>query len=448
MRSRGTPGTRLVAALVASALAALGILAVPAPRGAEARAGDPAVARETLPNGLTVLVRENPTAAVVAMSLMVRMGALVETPATAGISNLLQLMLVRGTTTRSGTQIVEEADRLGGRIDGYGDADYGEVAATALSRNWRPMLELVADVAQHPSLPEPTLLAVRNFLLLQIRNRGERPFDAGLDTLFARLFGENPYAWDPFGRGDSVERLDRTALLEHYRRHYRGGELVLAVSGRVKATEVMPEARRLFAGIPAGRVPGATAPAPPAAETSRVSVRVQGAQAQVLMGAVGPAFTGADHAALKVLATVLGGGLAGRFFSELRDKQGLAYTTSAQYPMRLSPGPFYAYLGTAPANVERAEAALRVELERVQHEPVSEEELRVAKAYFLGLLAMDRRTNARQAWYLASYELAGLGHDYFDRYRAQVEAVTVADVQRVARRYLDRLRTVVVQPPG
>lgn len=446
MRRRGTGG---VAALVGAALVALAVLAAgPPPRWAEARPGALAVARETLPNGLTVLVRENPTAAVVAMSLMVRMGTLAETPATAGMSNLLQLMLVRGTTTRSGTQIVEEADRLGGRIDGYGDADYGEIAATALARNWRPMLELVADVAQHPSLPEPTLVAVRNFLLLQIRNRGERPFDAGLDTLLDRVFGEDPYAWDPIGLRDSVERLDRSALLEHYRRYYRGGELVLVVSGQVKAVEVMPEARRLFAGIPAGRVPEPAAPGPPPAEASRVSVRVQGAQAQVLMGAVGPGFTEEDHAALRVLATVLGGGLASRFFSELRDKQGLAYTTSAQYPMRLRPGPFYAFLGTDPANVERAEAALRAQLERVQREPVSDEELRVAKAFLLGVLAMDRRTNARQAWYLANYELAGVGYDYFDRYRVKIDEVTAADVQRVARRYLRLLRTVVVQPPA
>jgi zinc protease len=432
--------------LPALALSAAGALVIGADRVA-AQVQAPAITRETLPNGLTVLVRENPTAPVVAMSLMVRMGTLVETTDTAGISNFTQLMLVRGTTSRSGTQIVEQADRLGGSVDAYGDADYGEIAATALSRNWKPMLELVADVALHPSMPESTLDAVKGFLLFQIRNRGDKPFDAGLDTLFAHVFGDHPYAWDAIGRKESVERLDRGRLLDHYRRYYRGGELVLAVSGRVKAAEVIPEALRLFTELPSGRADAITAAAPPAAETARDAIRVQGAQAQVLMGAIAPAFTDADHAPLKVLATVLGGGLAGRFFSELRDKQGLAYTTSAQYPMRVKPGPFYVYLGTAPANVERAEAALREQLERVQREPVSAEELRVAQAYLLGLSAMDRRTNARQAWYLANYELAGVGYDYFDRYKARVNAVKAADVQRVARRYLERVRTVVVQPP-
>jgi zinc protease len=92
--------------------------------------------------------------------------------------------------------------------------------------------------------------------------------------------------------------------------------------------------------------------------------------------------------------------------------------------------------------------ALRGELERVQREPVSAEELRVAKAYLLGNLAMDRRTNARQAWYLASYEIAGVGHEFLDLYEANVKAVTAADLQRVARRYLPILRTVVVRPPA
>jgi predicted Zn-dependent peptidase len=165
------------------------------------------------------------------------------------------------------------------------------------------------------------------------------------------------------------------------------------------------------------------------------------------MGGLAPAMTDPDFAAMKLVSTVLGGGLAGRFFSELRDKQGLAYTTAAQEPMRVDTGYFLALLGTAPANKEKAEAALREQLERIQREAVSDEELRVAKAYLLGSLAMDRRTNARQAWYLASLEVAGVGYEYLDRYTAQVRAMTAADLQRAAQRYLAVLHTVVAEPP-
>jgi predicted Zn-dependent peptidase len=416
--------------------------------GASAAAAQtPGVSRTRLPNGLTVLVRENPTAPVVGVSLMVRMGTRWETRDAAGISNLLQLMVVRGTTSRSGVQIVEAADRMGGSIDALGDVDVSEISATALSRFWVEILELVADVALNPSLPDGTVQAVRDFLAKQIRNRGDKPYDVALDTLTGRLFAPHPYAWDPIGLKESIERLDRAALLAHYRRHYVPAGMVLAVSGRVKSAEVVAQAQRLFGAMPPGPVPSAPAVKPPAPAASREALTVPGAQAQILMGALAPALTDPDYPAMKVLSAVLGGGMAGRFFSELRDKQGLAYTTAAQFPARVDTGYVLALLGTGPENAVKAEAALRDQLERIQREPVPDEELRVAKAYLLGNLAMDRRTNARQAWYLASYEEAGVGYEFLDRYVARVREVTAAEVQRVARKYLAVLRTVVVQPP-
>jgi predicted Zn-dependent peptidase len=406
------------------------------------------VTRTRLPNGMMLLVRENPSAPVVAASLIVRMGTRWETYQTAGLSNFLQLMVVRGTTTMDGTQIVETADRMGGTIEAYGEADNAEIAATALDRYWKEMLALVADVTLRPSLPDGTVGAVRDFLARQVRNRGDKPYDVALDALLAKTFGSNSYGWDAIGRRESLERAGRPALIEHYQRHYVPGGLVLAVSGNVKAAEVRAEVERLFGSLPAGPVPAPEQVPAAARAAEREVLTVPGAQAQIFMGGLAPAMTDPDFAAMKLVSTVLGGGMAGRFFSELRDKQGLAYTTGTQQPMRVDPGYFLAILGTAPANVERAEAALREQLQRIQREPVSADELRVAKAYLLGTLAMDRRTNARQAWYLASLEQAGVGYEFLDRYTAQVRAATAADLQRVAQRYLATVRTVVVRPPA
>ena len=406
------------------------------------------VTRSRLANGMTVLVRENPVTPVVAASLMIKMGTRWETRQTAGLSNFLQLMVVRGTTSLDGTQIVEAADRMGGSIDAYGDADYSEIAATALDRNWREMLGLMADVALRPSMPDGTVQAVRDFLVRQVRNRADKPSNVALDTLLSKTFGDNPYAWDPIGLKESLERTDRDALLAHYRRHYVPAGMVLAVSGNVKAPEVLARAEQLFGAMAPGPVPAPNQAPPPARSAARDVLTVPGAQSQIVMGGLAPKMTDPDFAAMKVGSTVLGGGLAGRFFSELRDKQGLAYTTAAQEPMRVESGYFLGLLGTAPENRDKAEAALREQLERIQREPISAEELRVAKAYVLGNLAMDRRTNARQAWYLGFIDEAGVGADYLDRYATQIRAVTAADVQKAAQRYLATVRTVVVHPPA
>jgi len=429
---------------MAWSLVATLLLGLAVPAGA-ADAG--AIARTRLANGFTVLVRPNPAAPVVAISLGIRMGTRWETPETAGISNFLQLMVVRDTASRSGTQIVQEAERLGGQIDAVADQDWSEISATALSRNWKAILELVADVALHPTLADSLVDSIKEFVLRQIRNRGDQPYAVAVDALTQSLFGQHPYAWNPLGRRESVERIDRTSLLAHYRRHYVPGGMVLAVSGRVRTPEVVAEAERLFGGMSVGRPPSATTATPPPVGATRLESEVPGAQAQILMGALAPPFIHPDYPATKVLSTVLGGGMAGRFFSELRDKQALAYSTRALYPSLTDTGYFVAQLGTAPENLARAEASLKKELERIREEPPSAEELRVAKAYLLGNLAMDRRTNARQAWYLATFELAGVGYEFLDRYMAAVRAVTAADVQRVARTYLKTMRESVARPP-
>jgi zinc protease len=426
------------------ALALAVLVTLLAPVTVFAQAGG--VTRTKLANGLTVLVRENPVAPVVAYSLMVKMGTRTETADTAGISNLLQLMLVRGTEKMNGEQIAEAADRMGGSIDAYGDADYSEITATALSRSGQEMLELVGDVSLRPTLPDGTVQAVRDFIVRQIRNRGDKPFDFASDKMRAALFGSNPYGWDPLGRRESVEKLDRAALLAYYKRYYVPGQMVLAVSGDVKSAEVVAQVQRIFGGMPAGKVELPPAPAPPPMAATRDVFVVPGAQAQILMAALAPPLTHPDHPPLKVLTSVLGGGMASRFFSELRDQQALAYTTLAQYPSRVDTSAFVAILGTAPENVVKAEPALVEQLERVRTQPASAEEVAVARAYVLGSQAMDRRTNARQAWYLAFYEIAGVGYEFLDRYAADVKKVTPADVQRVAQKYLGILRSVIVQP--
>jgi len=335
---------------------------------------------------------------------------------------------------------------MGGSIDAYADADYSEITATALSRNWEAMLDLVADVALRPTVPEGTVGPVRDFIVRQIRNRGDKPFDVAADRMRAALFGSHPYAWNPLGRRESVERLTREALVAYYRRHYVPGQMVLAISGDVKSAAVFAQVERIFGGLPPGVGETLTLPAPPSMEAMREVFKVPGAQAQIFMAALAPPFTHADYPALKVMTALLGGGMASRFFSDLRDKQALAYTTGAQYPARVDTGAFTSILGTAPANVPKAEAALKEQLERIQNELASEEEVAVARAYVVGTQAMDRRTNARQAWYLAAAELAGVGYQFFDVYAANVKKVTPADVQRVAKRYLGILRTVIVQP--
>jgi zinc protease len=426
-------------------LGALALLLVTV--GAEA-ATPPRVVRHALPNGLIVLVREDASVGVVAVSLQVRGGSLFETSDTAGITNFLHRVMVRGTKRYSALRLTEAIEDIGGSLDAAGEVETGEVRGTSLARNWEPLLGLIAEVALQPTLPPEEIERERRLIQSTIQTRGDTPFQRGFDSVLHDLYGRHPYAWPSVGRRESVERIDRAALQAHYASLYRPDRMVLAVSGHVPAQNVVRAAARLFGTMPSasGPTPVSVAEATPRLDRRVVERPIH--QAQVLIAYLGPSLTQPDYPAMRVLATVLGGGMSGRLFVELRDRRGLAYSvTTIATLFRTGPSFLVAYMGTAPASAEAAEAGVLAEIDRIRAERVSERELARAKAYLLGVLAMDRRTNARHAWYMAFFEVIGTGWDFPNRYARAVDTVTVDDVARVAQRYLTRPTVVVVQPP-
>jgi predicted Zn-dependent peptidase len=169
-------------------------------------------------------------------------------------------------------------------------------------------------------------------------------------------------------------------------------------------------------------------------------------QAHVLLGYLAPPITAADHVALKVANGVLGGGMSSRLFRTLRDEKGLAYSVGSAYLTRRGAGRVVLHIGTAPENVEAAEAGLRGEVERLASEPVPDEELARTARYLSGSFVLDRRTNGRQSFYLAFYEVMGVGAEYVMHYPDLLEAIDATDVLRVARHHLVEPATVVVGP--
>jgi zinc protease len=321
------------------------------------------------------------------------------------------------------------------------------VRAQALAGQWQALLDLVADVALAPAFAPEEVERTRRLLLGQIQARADTPLAFAMDTMTRELYGPHPYALPVAGQAESIASITREALVEHYRRVYRPDRLVLAVSGDVPRERVVRHATRLFGKLPR-RAP---APAPPPTEPQtsgarRVVVR-PAQQAQVLVGYLGPRILDPDYAATKVLVAVIGGGTAGRLFQQIRERHGLAYSVGVLNASRVGRSALVSHLGTEVANIDAAEAGVGGELARIRSEPPSDDELARAKAYVLGVMAMDRRTNARQAWYLAFFELAGAGWDFPDRYARAVEAVTPADVMSAAKRYLERPTTVVLTPP-
>src|SRR5947208_452248 len=223
-------------------LAVLGALAT------YAAAQPPALVRHVLPNGLVVLVREDPAVGVVAASLLVQSGSAFETSDTAGVTNFLQRAMLRGTRRHSALALAEAAEELGGALDASGDVDYAEVRGTAIARHWEALLALLAEVALEPTLPAAEIEKERALILGQLQTRADQPFPRAFDTALADLYGGHPYAWPAPGRAESVARPARAGVLHRRADDESRGPLAVPAVPRHRARQRRRRGRRRAGG--------------------------------------------------------------------------------------------------------------------------------------------------------------------------------------------------------
>lgn len=392
---------------------------------------------EKLPSGATVIVREEAAVPLFALRAAFLGGVRFERAADNGLTSLLARTLTRGTPSRDAEEISKLIDELAGSLSASSGRNSVTVRGDFLSRHFERAFELFADVLRHPTFPEPELERERALLLQDILTRDDKPSGVAFDLFARTLFDRHPYRLPMLGDRAAVERVTREAIIEWHQRHMDPSQMVLAVVGDVRASEVIELARRAF-----GETTGRAAPAPrievdPPLAAPRQSVQsLARAQSHLVLGYRGARVTEPWRRTLEVMCTVLSG-QGGRLFVELRDKRSLAYSVSSYAVEGIDPGYFAVYMGTSPEKVEAALAGIRSELARLRDERVSEEELLRAKRHLVGTHEIGLQRNGSRAALLALDHLYGLGAEPFIRYAEEIFAVTAEDVEEVARRVID-----------
>jgi len=416
--------------------------------------------RVVLDNGVTVLVRRDPSVPIVAMRAVWRGGQRIEDADHAGASTLVARMLTRGCGARDARAVADEIDRLGGALAGVAGRNSFGVTGEWLARSWRAGLDLFADCVLDPAMPAAELARERTLLLDDQLAQSASPSQMVFRLFSEALYGAHPYARDVLGTAASIAGLSRSALTAFYRAHYPVSAMTLAIVGDIDLDEVVAAVRERFGRAPrsagnaaAARGPrGATAPAPlrdaRTAEDREVYRYLDRAQAHLVIGFPGATVDAADRFALEVLVAILGG-QSGRLFAELRDRQALVYRVSAHSVEGVDPGFVAIYLSCAPDKLGAAVAAVRRELARLRDAGVTADEVERAQRYLVGShrIAMQRRAAVANA--MAYHEAYGLGWQSWAGYDAAIRAVTPAEVAAASAAYLrdDRAITATVRPP-
>ncbi len=409
----------------------------------------PAVQAATLANGLELQVVEMHKVPVVDLEVVLDAGAVRDPADLPGLATFTATMLQQGAGRRGALEIADEVALLGAQLGTGASLDVATVSLHVPKRRLEPALDLLADVLLRPTFPDSEVTRQRELRRAQIVQQADNPAAIASIAFPAIVYGRrHPYGRPLNGTEASTDALTRDRVAAFYRTYYRPNVARVLVVGDVTLAEVRKlVAERLGAWEGGGGGEGAeggnvttephAAPPPPSARAVYLIDKPGAAQSVIRIGHVGIARSSADYFALQVLNTILGGAFTSRLNQNLRETHGYTYGAFSQFAAGRMAGPFVASASVVTAKTDSSLLEFLKELRRIRDEAVPEDELAKAKAYITLGLPGDFETTAGAASRFRELLVYGLPRDYFEHYAERINAVTAADVQRVARQYID-----------
>jgi zinc protease len=407
-----------------------------------------AIQKFELPNGLTLLVKEDHRLPFVEFRAIFQGGVLAETTANNGITQLLSKLLLKGTQRRTAESIATEIESVGGSIDSYGGNQSFGVNVEVLSGDFATGLDLLADVLLNPVFPPDALERECEVQIAGIHAVKDDLLKSASLAMRRAIFGEQTFGLDSLGTEAVIEKITTTDVRAFHQKLATPNNCVMAIYGDVDTAAVRAGVEKYFANWqPSAARPVNGAKVPELTELKRVRETRDKKQAVLVIGFRGTTIYSEDRYALELIQESCSD-LGSRLFLRIREELGLAYYVGAQNFAGLVPGYFAFYTGTEPAKAELVEKELLREAELLRNEGLTADELKRAKAKIIGQKKISRQELGHLASTTALDELYGLGYQRAELDDAKYEAVTLEEIKLVARKYLkpDALVIAVVMP--
>ncbi|MGE3820573.1 MAG: insulinase family protein, partial [Isosphaeraceae bacterium] len=411
----------------------------------------PPVTRRKLSNGLEVLIAERHELPILSLELVVKGGETLVPAEKHGLASLTAALLTEGTETRDSLTLAGELAEIGASLDASGGLESSTLGLTTLVKHTDEALGLFTDVLLNPAFPEKELNRLKAQRIAQLRARSDRA-EAVAGLVFDRiLYGQDhPYGRPNLGTLKTVAAMTRTDVADLHERLFLPNNASLIVVGDVTPDAITARLEKALADWKPGEVPKQELPAlprPPKGVTVYLVDKPGAAQSVLAVGQVGLPRSTPDYVPLTVMNAVLGGQFSSRINLNLREDKGYTYGARSSWDFRLGPGPFQAGGSVQTAVTKEALVELVKEVNEITGpRPVTDAELAFAKDRTIRGFPGRFETTRGVAGALSELVLYGLPDDYFRTYTSRIEAVTKADVARVAREHLqpDRLVILVV----
>ena len=404
----------------------------------------------TLPNGARLIVVQKHDLPLVSVDVDFIGGATsYESASRTGLANFAAAMLKEGTATRTADQLSDAQQLLGTSINAQIGQEAGTIGFTALRSKLVPALDLLADMMLHSTDPAAALERLRGQTLVALTQRRDQPNMIASNVFQRVLYGDV----HPYGRiisDSSVKAITRDDVVAFQHAYFQPGHAVITVAGDVDPAAVRQDMERAFAAWPAGgATPSFTYGAVPAprARTIYLIDKPNAAQSVFAFGTPGPARDTPDYYALQVMNTLLGGMFQSRLNHDIREVKGYSYGVNSRFAYGRGPGAFQAGGGIVSAKTDSALIAFMRHFRGVRGDvPFTDDEITEGKASLVQSLPSRFATVDGVASAVGQIYTQGLPTDYWTTYAARVNAVTRADLVRVAQKYIDvdHLNLVIV----
>src|ERR1017187_3744821 len=395
----------------------------------------------TLPNGISVMILEDHRFPLVTVQFEIDgAGPLYEPANQPGLAGAAAQLLDEGTKTRTSKQIAEQVDSLGATLSAFAGFGSGSAILTAsgLSDTFEQWFGLARDVLLHPNFPAGELAQYQARAKPALLQQRSQPNFLANQTLSRALYGAYPAAVVS-ATPESIDSLTPAMLAEWHDKHYAPQNTILAISGDVRAATLIPELRQWLAewqrskgsvNFPAG---------PPPATKGRVYLvdRPGSVQTTLLMGNLAIKRGDPDYPALVVLNEVLGAGSASRLFLNLREAKGYTYGVYSNVIARKYAGPWTAGGDLRTEVTGGAMTEFLREINRIRDEKVPDDELDAARRSVVARFALSLESPQQLIGYAITRKAYNFPANYWDKYPAQITAITADDVQRVAKKYIN-----------
>lgn len=380
-----------------------------------------------LKNGLRIITDHIPSVDTVGFGIWASVGTRHEDMRNSGAAHMVEHMLFKGTSARNAKEISSAIENVGGNMNAYTGREMTAYYCHLLRDDMNLAIDVIGDMVRNSTMPQDEIERERGVILQEIKMYQDTPDDLVMDYFSEASYPDQSVGANGLGSPEHIAAMPREVLMDYVRTKYVPNNFIISISGRVDHHEIVTRMEKDFGQMAAGEA----APIIPARYAPRDKIVAKDTeQTHIMVGLSAPHRYHADYPVLRVLSTLLGGGMSSRLFQEIREKRGLVYSISATYDVISDHGILGFYAGTGPEHVKELMPAALDEFKKLANDRVSDDELKRAKAQIKTSVLMSReRVMTRTDQNARSVLHYGTGYDAA-AFMAKIDAVTADDIMR------------------